>query len=324
MPDGCELAPIQIGNGLAVLKGGPPGSQPVPIQLTATPAELFTNIRGLEAVMEKLIGVNAVVRGDPDHNLKSGVALARLQAMAIQYSSSFQKAWAELLEDCGTFLLELLQDFAKTERMVSLAGKHNKGAMQAFTGDDLLEIDRVAVDLGNPMQNTSAGRIEMAESLLGKGAIDAKEYVQVATTGNLEAATESEQSQKELIRKENEALMEGKPVKAIVGDAHILHSQEHMTVINDPMIRELAAQGDEQALGIVEAVTRHIEDHKQLHATQDPFWTMLTGEPPPPPPPMGPPMGDMNAPPMPPPPGMATEASAPPLPPMPEMPPPVM
>jgi hypothetical protein len=119
--------------------------------------------------------------------------------------------------------------------------------------------------------------------------------------------------------------MEGKPVKAIVGDAHIMHSQEHMTVINDPMIRESAANGDELAIQIIQEVTNHILEHKNLHETQDPFFTMLSGEPPPPPPPMPPPgaMGpegappDPNAPPPMPPPGMAAEMPAPPPAPMP-------
>lgn len=322
LPQGCEIGPEAF-QGLAFLKGGPPGTEPKAIQLTASPPELFKFREMTENTMTKLMGLNKVVTGDPDSNLKSGVALARLQAMAIQYSSTFQKSWAELLEDTGTFLLELLQDFANTERMVALAGKHNKGAMASFTGKDLDMIERVAVDLGNPIQNTSAGRIEMAESLLAKGAINAKQYIQVATTGNIESVTEATQSQSELIRKENEALMEGMPVKAMVGDAHILHAQEHMTVINDPGLREAAANGDQMAVAVLDAVTQHVLEHKQFHETQDPFFTMLSGEPPPPPPPMpqGPPPEGMpqdpNAPPMPPPPGMSADMGAPPPAPMP-------
>jgi hypothetical protein len=320
MPDGCEISPTQVGKGMVVLKGGPPGSEPKPLQLTNTPPEIFKNMEVIEGAMEKLMGINSVVRGDPSQSLKSGVALARLQAMAIQYISNFQKAWAELLEDSGTFLLQLLRDFAKTERMVALAGRHNKGAMQSFTGDDLNMIERVAVDLGNPIQNTTAGKIEMAESLMSHGAIGAKEYIQVATTGNLDTAIEAPESQKELIRKENEQLMEGKPVKALVGDAHIMHCQEHLTVINDPLLRSKAAEGDPSYQAIVEAVLMHVDEHKSLYQTQEPFYTMLTGEPPAPMPmpPAGMPQ-DPNAPPppqMPPPPEQNAPPEAPPVPPI--------
>lgn len=327
MPDGCEISPSQVGKGMVVLKGGPPGSQPQNLKLASVAPEIFQSMELTEAAMEKTMGINSVVRGDPSQSLKSGVALARLQAMAIQYISNFQKSWAELLEDSGSFLLYLIRHFAKTERMVALAGKHNRGAMESFTGDDLSEIERVAVDLGNPIQNTTAGRIEMAESLMAHGAIDAKQYVQVATTGNIETATEAPESQKELIRKENELLLDGKPVKAIVGDAHIMHAQEHFTVINDPFIRTKAAEGDPQYGAIIQAVLSHIDEHKQLYQGQDPFFTMLSGEPPAPqmqpPMPPGPGGPAPNGPPPPPdqagPGGPVPEQGAPPpLPPLPD------
>jgi hypothetical protein len=195
--------------------------------------------------------------------------------------------------------------------------------MASCTGNDLRMIERVAVDLGNPLQNTATGRMEMAENLLGKGAITAKQYIQVAATGNIETATESAQSQEELIRKENESLMEGKPVKAIVGDAHLMHSSEHLVVMNDPLLRQLAAEGDQKAIQIVEAVAAHIQEHEMLHQTQTPFFAMLSGEPMPPQPPgppMPPPPGEPGLAPEPPMPGMNAQASAPPPPMMPPMP----
>lgn len=331
MPDTCQVSPTQMGKGLALLKGGPPGSEPKAINLVATAPEIYKSADAIKSSMTEIMGLNKVVTGDPEHNLKSGIALARLQAMAIQYSSNFQKAWADLLEDTGTFLLELLQDFATTERMVAIAGKHNKGAMASFTGKDLSEIERVSVDLGNPMQNTASGRIEMAETLLSKGAIDAKQYVQVAATGNLETATEAQTSQEELIRKENECLMDGKPVQAVIGDLHLMHSKEHMVVINDPLLREMQARGDQKAIAVVQATLNHIMEHKQLYETQEPFFGMISGEPPPPMPPpapgpgpQGPPPPEPGVAPEPPPPGMAPEAQAPPVPPMaPNQPPPL-
>lgn len=326
LPEGCELSASQLNKGLAFLKGGPPGTEPKGINLTASPPALVEFAQVLAGDMEKLMGINSVIRGDPAQNLKSGAALGRVQAMAIQFASNFQRSWAELLEDCGSFLLQLLQDFAKTERVVALAGKHNKGAMQSFTGESLKGIDRVAVDLGNPIARTVAGRLELADNLLAKGGITAKEYIQVAETGQLDSATESEESQLELVRKENEALMDGKPVRAIVGDQHLLHGEEHLVVLNDPLIRDLAAQGDPKALAVVQSVTMHIQEHEQLFMTQSPFFSMISKAPPPPePPPMpgpgGPPME--GGPQGPPPPGMGPQQppDAPPIPDLPPLPP---
>lgn len=283
-PEGCEFTNSQIGNGPVIARGGPPGSEPKAIQLCATPPEVFTNLDRIQGDMQLISGINSTVRGDPEQNLKSGAALGRMQAMAIQYSSNFQRSWAELLEDGGSFLLFLLRAFAKTERMAARAGKMNRGAMTAFTGESLSAVGRVAVDLGNPMQRTAAGRIEMADKFMEMRMLkNPQQYFTVVKTGNLDPVTEGPESENDLIRKENEALMEGKPAKAIVGDKHLLHAQEHRAVLNDPLIRSKAAEGDPLANQILQMTTEHISEHEQLYMTQAPFFSMISGEPPPPP-----------------------------------------
>lgn len=328
-PGNSTLSVENIGNGLVLLKGGATDSKPEPIQLTATPAEIFKNAELVERAMEKLSGVNSVVRGDPEHNLKSGAALGRLQAMAIQFSSNFQQSWAELQEDGGTFLLHLLQNFANTKRITALAGKANKGAMKAWTGKDIEMIDRLVCDLGNPMSRTFAGRLEMADKFLDKGLIkDPSQYLQLVKTGNIDPMLEAPLSKLELIRKENEMLMDGMAVKALVGDSHIQHSQEHRVILDDPMIRTAADAGDQLAMKIVQNTLAHIAEHEQLQYTQNPFWFVVSGEQPPPPPPMPPPgpggplppeAGPGPQGPMPPPPAGPPQQppEAPPIPPLP-------
>ncbi len=324
LPDGCEVSESHIGKGPAFTKGGPPGSEPKSIQLTATPREVFDNIALTQKNMETMSGVNSVVRGDPEHDLKSGAALGRMQAMAIQFASNFQRSWAELLEDGGSFLLFILQRFAKTERMAARAGKMNRSAMTAYTGDSIKNVRRVAVDLGNPLTRTAAGRQDLADKLLEKGMIkNAQQYLTVIKSGNVDVLTEAPELENEFIRKENEDLMDGKPAAALVGDKHILHCQQHLTILQDPLIRAKQAQGDPLAIKIVQATLAHIEEHKNLHLSQDPFFSMISGEPPPPPPP--PPPGMMPPPPggpMPPPPAGPPQQppEAPPIPELPDLP----
>lgn len=318
-PDGCEFNPAQAGKGFSIAKGGPPGTEPKPINLLATPPELFTNYNLLRSEMEKLVGINSVIRGEPEANLKSGAALGRMQSMAIQYASNFQRAWAELIEDGGTFLLELLQDYADTDRIINQAGKFNKNTIIAFNKNKLNLLSRVKADLGNPLSRTPAQRIEVAENLLDKGLINAKEYFEVLSTGSLAPMMESEDSEMSNIRKENESLLEGKPVKGIVGDAHVLHAREHKTIINDPQLRSQAAIGDPKALAIVQAVLTHIQEHEQLSQNQSPFFAQIAGEAPPMPPPgptgpPGPPPGP-GGPPPPPMNGPQQPPDAPPIPP---------
>lgn len=300
MPGNANLAVEQIGKGLVLLKGGSPESAPKPINLTSTPAEIFKNGEAVEAHMMKLSGINSAVTGDGNLEAKSGVAIGRLQAMAIQFSSNFQQSWAELQEDVGTFMLHLCQDFADTKRMIAIAGKVNKGAMTSWSKKDIEQVDRVTCDLGNPLFRTFAGREDLANKLLDKGLIkDPQQYIGVIETGTVEPLLEAPRSKRELIRKENEVLLEGKPVLAMAGDTHIQHCQEHQVILDDPEIRMRANMGDQLAIQIVQNTIAHIMEHKNLNMTQDPFWFAVSGEQPPPPPMMGPgPMGPQGGPPI--------------------------
>lgn len=295
MPNVGEVTYTQLGKGLAMLKGGAPGTEPRALQLTATPAEIFTNQKSVEAAMEKISGINSVVRGEPDASLKSGIALGRVQAMAIQFASNFQKNWAELIEESGTFLFELLKQNLSHEMEISLSasgGRSSKSMTTTFKRDDIQEIDRVDVEIGNPIANTVAGRLELAESFLEKRAITVPQYFEVLNTGQFDSILEGPKKQQEAIRQENEWLSEGKPVRAMATDKHTLHASEHLAVINDPMIRDLVSQGDELATQVMMNTLTHIDEHAQMSGFPDPmaFYALINGEPPPPPPP-GPPLG---------------------------------
>lgn len=282
--DGSNVSPEDVGPMTFVKVPAPLRENvPIPIQLTASPPELQANAQRVEKNMEKLSGVNSVVRGDPEHNLKSGVALQRVQAMAIQYNSNFQHEWAALLEDVGGFILHLLKNFANTERMIGLSGKRNRGAVASFKKEDIQDLDSVVVDLGNPLSRTVGGRLEIADRLLEKGLLKTPhQYIQVMETGNLDPMTEALDAELNLIRRENEMFMEGEGIDPMVGDSHLKHIQEHRALIADPYVRA----NDE----LFSIVLSHIQVHIQLYKTQDPVWAVVSGEPPAPPQPQpGPP-----------------------------------
>jgi len=278
IPEGSNVTVDQVSEGLSFIKYNAAAGKPEPLQLSATSPQTEQLYQLTASMMEMQSGINAAARGNPDTQSKSGVAISLVQSMAIQYTSQFQQSWAELLEDVGEFTLDLLRTFANTERMVAMAGKFNKGAMQSFTKDDLSNVKRVTIELGNPMARTMAGRASIADALLGKGLIkNPQEYFTVLTTGSLEAMTEGPMSEISLIRQENESLLEGRfnDVHAIKGDAHILHAQEHKTLLSNPSVR-MNSQ-------ITAAVLQHISEHEQLYMTQEPFFAALSGEPPAPP-----------------------------------------
>lgn len=249
----------ELSGGLHLIEGNSE-RPPVPLQLTATSAETYNLIADLVRQMEVISGVNAVARGNPDpqQNLRSGNALALVQSQALQFISPLQQSYIHLIEDVGTNLITLLQDFAHVPRIAQIAGKSNATFMKEFKSADLDSITRVVVEAGNALAQTPAGRLEIASQLIQMGQIKTpEEYLSVLNTGKLETMTESQNKQLLLIRAENERLIEGSsPVQAILTDDHSLHIREHQAVLADP---DLRMDGD-----LVQRTTQHLQEHLDI------------------------------------------------------------
>lgn len=270
---GGGIAVTDLGGGLNSISSP---TKPEVLQLLSTPQEIFSFLEKVEKVMEIISGVNSVSRGNPDSSLKSGSALALVASQAIQFNSNFQQSYNRLLEDVGTGIIKILASFAKTKRMIAISGKANAGYMQEFSSADLTNISRVQVEMGNPLSRTTAGKLQIAESLLGQGLLKTpQEYIQVLMTGNLEPLVEGDQSQLLLIRSENEELSKGKAVPALITDSHKLHIIEHGVVLSSPASRANPM--------IVNAALAHIQQHLDLMRTSDPAILILNGEQPIPP-----------------------------------------
>jgi len=127
--------------------------KPEALQLTSSSPESFSFIQELIQAAETLSGVNSVARGNPESSLKSGTALALVQSMALQFLSGLQQSYVKLIEDIGTAIINILKDFAQTPKIVALVGKNNRTFLKSFTGEEISAINRVVVDVGNPLSN---------------------------------------------------------------------------------------------------------------------------------------------------------------------------
>lgn len=264
----------QLAHGISLLEGNDPDSEPKPLNLTQTPAEVFKFIEQLERAMETISGVNATVRGNPEFSLKSGSALATVQLQAIQFVSVLQGQYASLVEDTYTDMLGLLQEHALDPRQIIIIGKFNKPYVKSFQSKDIEGIKRVIVDAGPAVSQTTAFKTEVARDLLQNGLIKRpEEYLAVVNTGRLEPLIEGDNAELMLIQKENEYLKEGKPVYALPIDKHLLHIQEHRCAAADPEARMDAAR--------VKALSDHILEHVRF--LSDPSFAelmMVLGETP--------------------------------------------
>lgn len=287
IPRGADINIASLPGGLNIIEAN---GKPEPLQMTSTPKEVFDFLEMMIQTAETLTGINSVVRGNPEANLRTGNALALVQSNAIQFLSGLQNSYIKLLENVGTGVVEILKDFANTPRMIELVGKNNKPFLKEFQGGDISEISRVVVDVANPLSSTTAGRLEMANNLSQMGLVDSpQEYLQVLNTGNLDVMYEGEMNELLLIKSENEKLISGENPIVSPLDKHMLHINEHRVVIGDSALRNDPS--------LIKITMDHIEAHLNALRTTDPALLQLVGEQPLPPlQPMQPPMPSGGAP----------------------------
>lgn len=270
VPRGADISVAALSGGLNVVEGN---AKPEALNLTQTPQEVFAYLEKLVQDAETISGVNSVTRGNPEASLKSGTALALVQSMSLQFLSGLQQSYVKLIENtCGS-LINILKDYATTPKVIALVGKNNRPYLKEFKGDDIQDISRVVVDMGNPLSKTAAGRVQMAEQMMQMGVIRSpQEYIQVITTGSLDVMYEGDQAELLLIKQENEKLLSGAVPLVSPMDAHKMHIIEHKAVLADPDLRENPA--------LVKAVMEHIQMHMDALRNTDPDLLALINEQP--------------------------------------------
>lgn len=265
VPRGADISLSQLSGGLNIIEGNAQAGKPEPLNLTQTPAEIFNFMQQLIGDMETLSGVSSVARGQPEPSLKSGNALALIQNQSLEFVSGLQGQYVQMMEDIGSGLIDLLKDFASVPRVAAITGKHNKTEMKKFKGEDIDSISRVIVDVGNALAMTTAGRVQIAEQLLQMmpEQMSPQKYISIMNTGELDSLTQGAFDDTVLTQTENEHLTEGiTDVIALAFDDHILHINEHKSVVADPVLRQDAA--------LVDRTLKHIEEHIRLLRETDP------------------------------------------------------
>lgn len=275
---GGDLNVTSLAGGLNLIESM---EKPEVLNLTHTPKEIFDFVQMLEKTAETLTGVNSVARGNPEASLKTGAALALVQSMALQFMSGLQQSYVAIVEDVGTAIIKILQDYANVPRMIAIVGKNNRTELREFNSKDISNITRVFVDVGNPLAKTIAGRMELAQQMMQYQVIkNPAQIIQVLNTGRLDALTDEKQDELDLIARENETLMDGEVPPVTIIDDHQQHIIEHRKPLQDPELRK-----DPE---LVQRVLAHIQMHINELKTGDPQLLALLGQQSLAPPPMPP------------------------------------
>ncbi len=270
---GEEFSP-EVFSGMTVLSYNT--EAPKALQLTSSPAEAFKFADVLKNDLRRVQGVNDAVQGQLPGDAKlSGAALALLSSQAIQQNSGLQTNYIRMVRSIGNCVLNEWKKRTPLPRKIQLVGRSNEFLCreQSLSGADVADIKEVNVDIGNPLQQTHAGKMELAQMYLQTpGAVTSPEQIeQIVTTGRIEHLTKGVRDELILILDENEKIAEGQPPPVMMQDDHLRHGREHRSTL-----ASVAARADPK---IVEASIAHIHEHYKVY-----FGWPLPGFLPPPPP----------------------------------------
>jgi hypothetical protein len=259
-----------IGKGKNLITANEP---PIALALTGNSPDTDALINDLINQETLLSGVNNTARGNPETSLKSGTSLSLMLATAIQFVSTIQAQYAQATADLATIIVHNLQLFCTEQRLAYIAGSAGRMQVRAFTGSDLEGIDRISVELGNPITQNVAGRMELVQLLLQYQAIkDPRKIDDFLRTGNWESLTESNFQESILIREENEMLRRGEMPPVIMSDIHPAHIIEHLTVLYSMDARTNPV--------IIRATLDHVQAHLNEQKAMNPDLAAILGIPP--------------------------------------------
>jgi hypothetical protein len=323
LPKGAEWSRSEIAEGMSAIEvdvnADGQMTKPEAIQLVKSAPETYQLVQELVGALGRVTGINSVVSGaDPSlQKALSGSAMLLLEQQTLRYVNGAQVSFTHMIEQIGTRLVQILKRYAKSPKLIRIAGKAGAFMLKEFSGHDFEGFDRVEVQQGNPGMRTPAFRIQLAQDLLQRNLISTPEqYLEVLATGNLESMTESRTTALFNIRRENELLAQGRQVRAIATDPHVAHILEHRSVLDNPEAREPTPE----AQAVQQVTLDHIQEHIDALRNVDPGLLQVLGQqplppaPPPPPPPGAMPPSPDEAGAMPPGPDGAPAMAAPPPP----------
>ena len=315
VPIGSEIGTEELSGGLGLIKYPPGVPPPMALQMFDTNVANATVAiaNWVKGDMQLIPGISSLARGQVDANIKSGSMAALVHAQTLHFNSAYEASYVQLAEDFATGLVNLCKQHVDTPKIITIVGENDKGKLGSFTSEDLADINRVVVDVGNPMERSIAGKEAMATTLLDKGRITRPEhYFEVLRTGRLESLFRPEEAQINSIKSENEILMGGKcsiiemdtdteggsqrrevvkECPVLITDNHALHIIYHAAEINEPEART--------NVDLIKAPLVHIRDHMFQMQFGDKFVQAVLGYGPPAgpeeptPPPGGPPSKPM-------------------------------
>jgi hypothetical protein len=244
--------------------------EPKPLQLVASSPETYNLINALQSQQQILSGIGNVARSNPESSLKSGTSLALMLSIAVQHVDSTQKAYAAAVGKLASIVIANHQQFATEPRLIEIGGVSKKSFVKSFTSKDLEGISRVSCDVGNPLTQNMAGRMEFITNMMQMGVLkDPVKITEFMRTGQTDSLTEDTFKDSVLIRSENEMMLRGENPIVLNTDNHPQHIIEHKELASDPAMRNNPQ--------LMMALNQHQLDHLEAMKNIDPDLAAILG-----------------------------------------------
>lgn len=269
--------------------------------------------------MESVSQQNAVRRGDPQANIKSGTMAALFNQQSVDFVSDIQQTFDEAEHRIANISLKLAQARAKGEFLIKVTGTGSRPYWETFAAQGLKGIEDIEVETISSMMRSPAGRFEYWQQIQAVPPDKQAAVRRGLETGDWSGLDDEDSSEDMRLIAETELLLQGKQTLVSVIDDPIKHMKQHKadlmkleaadpTIIGPPPTDPMTGQPAVDPMtgepvpgqpipGKYDAQKRAITDHMLQHTqiwqmNSDPRANALLGMPSPPPMP-GTPTGDL-------------------------------
>ncbi len=283
-PKGSNLS-VEDVSGLKFIQYTPQGAEgggkPEPLQLTATPKEIFDFTTMLKEYMSDMSLISEVLRGQPPANVSSGAMAATLSANSLEFLSSASKAVTFVKERVMNMVIKQYKTFASVEQIVNITGEGTVAYAKEFKADDLQKLKQIRIRVASPMLSSMAGRIQLADALVQAGMLqDPGKYYMILEGAAPETLFKETLSEEMAVQQEIDAILEGQSVMPLLTDNHPLFIKAYQQLLYNPQVRNNSSMYE----GILQLCFERIRLEQEFQLSQPQLYAMLRGAPAAPPP----------------------------------------
>jgi len=276
-PKGSGLHYQNLATGMSFIEWDPkmgPNAKPEALNLLHSAPESYQFIQSMIQQMETIAGLSAMDRGQVDASITSGQYAALVTTQSVLFNSPLQKAYAGMCARIAGGTIKILRRNMKRDKLAQIVGANDASYLKAYGPEQLGDVNNFTTDIINPMLQSPAGKMQLADVLMKTGLIkDAQQYLGVFTDGDLPQLYHRQETQLILVKAENEALLNGQTLLPAITDNHVMHILEHTANIDT-----IDARLNPNQPYVVQTLN-HIMAHINMLTTINPVLAGIIGDP---------------------------------------------